>query len=206
MSGIFASICGALPLLSQLLPEKLDTFPPLGDIESAARVGLVVLAFAITFVLYFWAATFYVRSHAVLAVALVIAFISLLCFLGLHQRFVRRVDIPSKGTAVSVSVGYERTPFANTSLQSLSDWEMLRARGTDDEQILKLWTAKSLIVVRLLLLGTYALVVLALVGAFSLGVVADIYKRFDASRSGPEAGTSRDDKTAAESASGVHKT
>lgn len=175
--GILASAFGALPILSILLPEKAYPFPPIGDIEVPARAGLVVLAFAATFGVYFWAFSFHRRIPGVMAVVFGVSLVSLVVYLGLCERFVRRVDIPSRQTDVTVSVGYERTAFAEITFGAASDWELLRARGTDEEQIKKLWAMKSLIIARLALFATYSVFLLALVVMFSFGVVRDIYDR-----------------------------
>ena len=85
------------------------------------------------------------------------------------------MDIPTRETAVYVTVGYQRTAFADATFGSVSDWELLRARGTDEEELRKLWTTQSLIIARLALYTAYSLIVLALVVTFSFGVVRDIY-------------------------------
>jgi hypothetical protein len=52
----------------------------------------------------------------------------------------------------------------------ISDEDILRARGTSDEEIRKLWTTRSLLVSHSSLYITYVLVFLSLVIAFSWGV------------------------------------
>jgi hypothetical protein len=104
----------------------------------------------------------------------VISVTFLLAYLALCERFVRRVDIPSRETAVYVSIGYERTAFADATFGLASDWELLRRRGTDEEQLRMLWTTQSLIIARLALYTAHAVTVLALVAVFSFGVVRDI--------------------------------
>lgn len=72
-----------------------------------------------------------------------------------------------------MSVGYDRTQFAKANFGSDSDEDMLRARGTDDEEIKKLWTYQSLAVARLALFISYCGFILGLVAVFSLGIVFD---------------------------------
>jgi len=75
---------------------------------------------------------------------------------------------------VLVSVGYERTEFTNATFGSMTDEEVLRQRGTDEEQIRKLWTPTSVIIARLALFGSYCGFVLALISAFSVGIVSQL--------------------------------
>lgn len=186
--GILASLLGGFPLISSFLPGYLHTFPPLGDIEAAARGGLVILAFGISFCVYFWSEEMRRRAGLVLALAIGIILLSLFGYLALSLRFVTRVDIPSRDSAVYVSIGYERTPFANSTFGPLSDTEMLRERGTDEEQVRMLWTSKSLIIVRLLLYATYSLLILSLVGVFSFAVVHDMHERAIPAQRAPRQG------------------
>lgn len=106
--------------------------------------------------------------------ALVFAAVCLLAYLSAYERFVRRVDIPTRGTSVYVSVGYQRTAFADQTFGSASDWEMLRARGISEEEIDRLWTEKSLIVARFLLYSSCSLTTLALLFLFSFGLAHDL--------------------------------
>jgi hypothetical protein len=177
LSGVLAGLFAGLPYLSQFLPGSAYTFPPLGDGEPTARVGLVVLAFATTFGVYFWGSSLYRRTGRMIAAALAICLTCLLIYFVLYERFVRRIDIPSREAAVYVSIGYERTAFAISAFGSAPDEELLRARGTDEEQLRLLWTTKSLIAVRLVLYAAYCGIVLALVAAFSFGVAGEVYRQ-----------------------------
>jgi hypothetical protein len=114
----------------------------------------------------------------VIWVALTFTTVCLLAYLAAYQRFVRRIEIPSRGeTSVYVSVGYQRTVFADQTFGSASDWEMLRARGTSEEEIGRLWTAKSLIIARLGLYFSCSLTTLALLFLFSFGLAHDISRQ-----------------------------
>lgn len=171
LSGIFAGLIAALPFISQFLPGTGYAFPPLGDAEAPARVGLVLLAFAVTFAVYFLASDISRNTGRVIAIAIAVSVVGLFVYFALFEGFVRGIDIPSRNTTVYVTVGYERTPFAMTTFDSAPDEVMLRSRGTDEEQLRTLWTLKSLIIVRLALFASYCTIVLALVAAFSCGVV-----------------------------------
>lgn len=110
----------------------------------------------------------------VIWLTLLIAVVSLLTYLAAYQRFVRRIDVPSRQTTVFVTVGYERSPHALQTFQSESDYDMLRARGTSDEEISQLWTKNSLIIARLTLFLSCAITTLALLFLFSFGLMHDI--------------------------------
>ena len=67
LSGVLASTFGGLPLFSKFLPGNAYSFPPVGDVEPAARLGLVILAFGMTFGVYFWGENLYRRTGRVIA-------------------------------------------------------------------------------------------------------------------------------------------
>jgi hypothetical protein len=144
----------------------------MGDVSSFARLGLVCLAFLVTYLVYFWQG-----GRWPLVAAAAIAFLSLCSYIALYPQFVLRIDVPAQKTTVRVSVGYDRTPFARTTFGSASDEDMLRARGFDDEEIKKLWTYQSLTLARLALFASYCGFILGLVAVFSLGIVFDERKR-----------------------------
>jgi hypothetical protein len=174
----FASISGALavatgvgPLLTALLPGAAAgyLFPALGDLTISARLGVVFLAATITY-LSFYAAQRPPQAWSRFLLLGGIAFLAMCCYLISLQHFVRKIEIPANGSVVIVSVGFERTPFATQTFQGESDWDMLRARGTSDEDVSRLWTERSLDVARLCLFASYCGFILPLVLIFSLGV------------------------------------
>lgn len=81
------------------------------------------------------------RAHRV---AIVRGLVFLFLYVALFMRFVRSREVPSKGTTVQISVGFERAEFAKANFNGDRDWEILRFRGTDEEQVSKLWTIRSL--------------------------------------------------------------
>ncbi len=174
----FASISGALavatgigPLLSAWLPGAAPAylFPTLGDFSMPARLGFVLLAVAITYVSFYSSQR---PSNILLRFGFLgaIALVALFCYLVALQHFVRKIEIPAISSTIFVSVGYERTSFANQTFSAETDWDMLRERGTTDEDLSRLWTARSLDIARLCLFACYCGVVLPLVLIFSLGV------------------------------------
>jgi hypothetical protein len=171
VSGALAAATGLGPLLSALLPGAAPSylFPALGDLTTPARFGVALLAATITYFCFYAEH----RPASVLPRFLMfaaIAFLALCCYLISFQHFVRKIDVPVNSSAVFVSVGYERTGFATQTFHDESDWNMLRARGTSDEEVSQLWTARSLDVARLCLFASYCGFILPLVLVFSLGV------------------------------------
>ena len=181
LSGIVAGVFSTIPILSKLLlPDSFSAygFPPLGNAEGPARIGAVIFALATTYSVFFTAretddSGCRRRIHA----AIICALIFLILYIGLFTGFVRKIEIPSKETAVQISVGFERTEFAKANFRGESDWEVLRERGTDEEQVWKLWTLRSIVISRLSLYGAYCIVLLSLVAAFSWGVLSELEKK-----------------------------
>jgi len=172
--GGLASLFSAIPLLSRFLPGDAMAagFPPLGNAEGPARLLAVVCALAATYCAYFSRANYSQQNRRRVYRAMVAALLPLIVYVALLIRFVRTVEIPSMGTAVQVSVGWERTEFARANFDRESDWDMLRNRGTNEEEIWKLWTPKSLLLSRLSLYVSYLCALLLLVSAFSWGVLS----------------------------------
>jgi hypothetical protein len=171
ISGALAAAFGVGPLLSEWLPTSISAylFPPLGDMTSAARFGVCLLAIVLTYIV-FYANTTSPHRFRQLLVAVIVSFLSLCCYLVLYSLYVRSIDVPAAKSVIHVSIGYERTGFAQHTFGSDSDLDMLKARGTDDDQISKLWTLRSLTIARLSLFVALCAFVLPLVWVFSLGV------------------------------------
>ena len=165
---------GSLPLLASVLPDKQSffLFPPL---DTVFRTAAILLCVAVTFIVYFTSDLKFTKSgkrrFAVLFATVSVSVVGVGLFLVSHEQFVRTIDIPAKKETVTVSVGYTRTVFANRQFPNSTDWDMIRARGTSDEEIKRLWTEWSIIVARLALLFSYLLFLLPAIAAFSLGVL-----------------------------------
>lgn len=171
ISGVLAAATSVGPIVSVFLPGGASPyiFPPLGDVTMPARLGAVALAVAITYFAFYSVPP----SKGVFRRFLWfggVALISLCSYLFCFSHFVRKIDVPATDSHVSVGIGYERTRFAIQTFDSESDWDMLRARGTSEEEVSRLWTARSLDISRLCLFASYCGFVLPLVLAFSLGV------------------------------------
>lgn len=173
LSGFLAGIASLLPFLSKLLPENISSyvFPPLGNVDAPARIGTFALALGTTYLAFFWRALLPRNNAKRVVVAIALAFVFQCFYLLAYLRFVRTIDIPTRGTAVSVSVGYERTEFARRTFGGVSDWELLRQRGTNEEEIWGLWESRSLLLARGSLLLAYSGFVFCLVYGFSCGAL-----------------------------------
>jgi hypothetical protein len=168
VSGALASATGLGPLFSGWLPATAQgyIFPPLGDATWPARFGIVVFAAAATYIAFYYPDK---DSRISMAALFSISFVSLCLYLVSYMQFVRRIDI-SSATEIHVSIGYERTQFAKQNFDDESDWDILRARGIDDEAISQLWTRRSLEIARLCLFFSFCGIIVPLVLVFSLGV------------------------------------
>jgi hypothetical protein len=168
--GLFASVFAILPAASGFTaPGRI--FPPLGDQTAAAQCFAILLGVATTYLMFHFKSA---ASSKIIATIVGLVLVSVFCFclyFAAQARFVRVV--PEAGRAPEiVSVGYERTDFANITFgASATDEDMLRARGLTDEDIRKLWTKKTLIVSRLLLFVSCMACTLSLVAVASLGVL-----------------------------------
>ena len=179
LSGVLAGSVTAFPLFAYLIrfvtSEGMSAylFPPIGIAEGPARIGAIVMAMGSTYLAFFLFSKRNKTDHKWPASLLLGAMVSIFVYIGLYSRFVRTIEIPTLNKSVTVSVGYERTEFANRNFGSVSDWELLRQRGTSEEEISMLWTGKSLQIVRLAMYGSYCLFLVLFVLAFSLGVLSE---------------------------------
>jgi hypothetical protein len=130
--------------------------PPLGKENSFIAPAVCIGAVMATLLLWL------VRNASK---AKIISVASLVCFLGsillyfhLLGLYVRPVYVYSQNRVINVSVGGERTQFANEFFSGKSDVEMLQARGIGEDEILKLWTPSSVESNRFQLLIVYMLI------------------------------------------------
>jgi hypothetical protein len=173
-SGFLAGLSALSPLATALSsgPVISYVFPPLGSTQTLARIATIVMGFSTTYLIFFVQSQASSKNRGRRFVTVFAgAFIFLICYVTLCSGFVRVLDIPSLGTSVAVSVGYERTDFAKSNFGSVNDWQLLRERGTREEDISELWTKKSLLLVRFGLFFSISAVVVFLVAGFSTGVL-----------------------------------
>lgn len=181
--GVTAAI-SSIPLLA-LIPVDYSQylFPPLGAYETFYKIASLILLVVVTLIVYFTKDGGFVNSKKgrlkVLLACGLLAFVSLLGLFALSQRFIRAISIASEHKDVIVSVGYQRTAFADKEFPNSDDWDLLKQRGHTEQDIGKLWTWKSIMFARLTLLAAYLGFMLSVVAIGSCAVLYD--------RSGPPA-------------------
>jgi hypothetical protein len=174
--GVAAALGTIAPFLPKLIPGASWTeylLAPLGDIDNGARILFAVLCLAMTYLVYFFfqSQSAARRKRTFLVLLLIIPVLCLCAYIVFCLMFVRKIEIPTLQRSVYVSVGYQRTEFARKTFDSMTDEDMLRQRGFNDEQIRTLWTGFSLLVARLMLFVSWSGFALSLVCGLSLGVL-----------------------------------
>jgi hypothetical protein len=170
-----------LPVISRAVPDKwwLSSvlFPPLND---AYRLPALLTTGLVTILVYGLHESPFITSGrkqrhlAWLVFACVL--VGLSAYLMSTERFVKTVDRPAVGDAATVAVGYERTDFARQTFGNATDEEMLRQRGTTNEEVFRLWTTRSVLIGRCALLLSYVLFLASAVGVLSLQVLYSVVK------------------------------
>jgi hypothetical protein len=174
--GVAAVLGAIVPFLAKLKPGTSWTeylLAPMGDVDYVARVLFAVLCVGVTYLVYFYfqdqsAAQ---RKRTFLVMLLIIPTLCLSLYIVFCLMFVRKIDITSIQRSVYVSVGYQRTEFAKQTFGSMTDEDMLRQRGFDDEQIRAIWTEFSILVARLALFASWSGFALSLICGLSLGAL-----------------------------------
>jgi hypothetical protein len=143
--GVIAPVCA-----SQLQHHSTAyIFPPIGD--SLVLASIVASGLALVSTTYGYFAVI-ARRKPRAGILFAGAAICLLSYVCLAMNFVVRVDDPVSDTADYVTVGYERSAFAKSNFPSSDDVDMLMHRGTPQREIDKLWTIRSLTVIRMSLI------------------------------------------------------
>lgn len=172
--GGIATAFGVLPVLSAILPDTWSSFvfPPLDDVFRIFAVGLTLLAMLVVYrvsdAIFPQSRRWRLHAHLIL---FAIAFAAALGFLVARTFFVRTLDRPALGDTAIVAVGFERTDFARRAFPTDSDFEMLRQRGTTEEEVFNLWTERSILLARIALFLPYLLFLVAAVTLCSLEVL-----------------------------------
>jgi hypothetical protein len=173
LRSLFAAVPFVLPLIraglsnSNGVPDYL--YPPLGDAQSlaiAATLGFLLLTLFVVFEICHMSSKIHASAHVILAITAAFGFCTLLAF---YVFFVRKVPVPAIGKDVLVSVGYQRTDYANKNYPQDSDWEMLHSQGPREESVHRLWTESSIAIVRASLWLFYTLVLMLFLASISLG-------------------------------------
>jgi hypothetical protein len=173
--GVAAASGTVLPLIPKLKPGSWTEYllAPLGSVDNVARFLFAVLCVAVTYLVYFFfrGQSRPARKKIFLLLLLIIPVFCLCLYLICCLLFIRKIDIPTLGRSVYVSVGYQRSDFALQTFGSITDEEMLRQRGLEEEEIRKLWTPFSILIARLALFVCWGGFALSLIAGLSLGVL-----------------------------------
>jgi hypothetical protein len=173
--GISTAIGVILPVIPKVKGGTWTEYllAPLGDVDIIARILLAVFCIAMTYLVYFFfqGQSHKARKRTLLLTLFFIPFSCACLYLVLCMSFVRNINIPTLERSAYVSVGFQRTSFARQTFDSMTDEEMLRSRGLDDEEIRKLWTPLSLVVTRVALFMAWSGIALSLICGLSLGLL-----------------------------------
>lgn len=144
-------------------------YPPLGDFTKLA----IFITFGAMLAIALLVFDLFKRAQRRYKVAVIFGFIFLiltgLAYFAFYERYVIVVRLPRLDTSEAVSVGGERTQYAN-ELGNMSDDDLLRYRGADEVEIRKLWTPRSLIKARILLWLSYTFLAVSIVFIVSVFV------------------------------------
>ncbi len=181
--GEFASLLGLVvgipfvaPLLHLFFPDSSMVadylYPPLGDVEWIAVAATIGFMFAATFVVFTYCQSAQKIHSSVSAILMSLAALSVCALIILHVRYIRHIPVSSSNLEIPVSIGYQRTDFANQNYPEpqFNDWEMLRRAGPIEEKIQQLWTPHSIWVVRILLWLCCTLTLVCFVALMCLAV------------------------------------
>jgi hypothetical protein len=147
------------PAFSQLLSER-DTptylCPPLGDHQDVFLIITCFILAAVTW-RYFRFIQSTKRRRRFPSVSVVVV-VSAIVFFVSNMIWVKHIYYDAENKDVSVSVGFERSAYEKALFKDkvYTDSELLHLSGTDEDLILKLWTIRSIVIVRLLLWLSYA--------------------------------------------------
>jgi hypothetical protein len=132
-------------------------YPPLGDIDGIAVTATIAVLLISTWVVFTRCRSsrkIHRKAPVILALGVVLGFCALVV---LYVLYVRRVPVLGADLEVPVSIGYQRTEFAQLRYSGVSDVDMLQRASPTEEAIQKLWTRQSIITVRILLWSFYTL-------------------------------------------------
>jgi hypothetical protein len=181
--GLIAVITSFVPVLrlcvSDSSPLAGFLFPPLGDSQRLLLALTVTILLIVTYVVFVYCrGVRKVPRKAFLALfgGMVLGSGALI---PLYTSFVRRVEIPSANEEVFVSIGYEQTDFAVQTYPKgkWTDWDILRDRGPWEEQIQKLWTPRSIYIVRLSLWVCYLMTLTCFISVVSLAAYQHVLEK-----------------------------
>jgi|SRR5579862_8216784 len=175
--GALAALIGSIPLLSLLVHDSFGKyiFPPLGGFETVAGIVAFVLVVQSTFIVFFMQDGDFIQSkqrrNRGLLILLCGSVVALVTYLMFYTAFVCTTSVADK--VVTNSIGFERTQFAQQTFGGVENCAMLKERGPYENQVRKLWTMRSIVIIRSGLLLAYLVCLLSTVGLTSLAILYD---------------------------------
>jgi hypothetical protein len=156
VKGALVSASILFPIIPKLFSGKgaaAYLFPPLGDGQDMIMTATCIALAFLTYFVFRYCQRF--KNMEWTTEWIVFGF-SLLVFVILNMAFVKHVWFGTVEQEVFVSVGFERTALAKEHFSDQdSDLELLHRSGTDENIIEKLWTFRSIVLVRFLLWLSY---------------------------------------------------
>ncbi|HTV13978.1 MAG TPA: hypothetical protein VME68_04635 [Acidobacteriaceae bacterium] len=142
----------AMPLRAKIVHSGSAYLnPPLGNLDQ------FVVPFSIAVVAIWGMFPWLIERRKTAGIAALGSGVVFLVAFGAYFVFVShyivRIDVPDK--AILVSIGSERTPWAQKTFGDKSDVVMLKERGQSEEDIRMLWTDRSIMHARAELLGSF---------------------------------------------------
>ncbi len=171
-------VCAAPIGIKLLQPNAGYIIPPLGTINLLGIGFSVVLMGICSFVP--WSMNKSRYAIATLSLSVLAGLIALITYSFYAQSFVREISVPSQNRSILVSVGTERSEFANRVYPGRSDEDMLKDQGIQEEDVARLWTRSSILHARLRLFCSYLATLISLNLCFgALGRIAQLRAEHD---------------------------
>jgi hypothetical protein len=141
------------PLGAGLFPSKpVYCAPPLGQLSDLVSLSFLVVAIFGIFPWYIRTRTSTIVSGALATLTCIVCLF--IYAINVGETVVRLEGFNPHGIS-HVSIGTQRSEFANTYFMGKSNIEMLKEFGHREEDIQQLWTARSILWARMILLFSY---------------------------------------------------
>jgi hypothetical protein len=171
--GALTGVLALLPFLSLIQSDGTAyLFPPLGDLTSFFRTIYVMMILLVVAACYIFTRSNIGRLRSSIKWCAALAAIATLAYALSVLLYV--VKIPMPVGPILVSIGSVRTDFANKTFTSgEDDWTVVRQRGLADEDVMKVWTKRSVLWNRAQLFVSYLLLSINWAAALSMISILD---------------------------------
>ena len=177
--GLLGGLGAALPIVSLFPNEAAYCFPPVGDLTPIARVGCIAIVLIVICCGYIGVGATR-RLKMVIVIAAIFAIVAAVTYMSLALQYILKIETPN--SFVLVSIGSQKTDFAKkTFTGDDSPWDMVKSRGLGDDQVMKLWTPKSVYTNRFMLLLSYIVTIVCWALMFALVTAMELNSRIKGS-------------------------